>query len=338
VRAGERNGLTDVEGLRVGHAVVNGPGARSGTTVVLTPPGGAVAGVDVRGAAPGTRETDLLDPVATVQRVHAVTLSGGSAFGLDAASGVMARLERDGEGFPVPGAVVPIVPAAVVFDLGRGGDPRVRPTAATGTAAYDDAHAGPVVQGSVGAGTGAVSGGLRGGIGSASAVLAEGSAAGTTIAALVVLNSAGAAADPATGEVYGARHGLPGEFAAGVAPALAPPERLAALYAGHVNPLGTATTLVVVGTDAALDKVGCTRLATMAHDGLARSISPVHTIRDGDCAFALATGTRAAPDVAGVFALQAAAAEVTARAVAHALLAAEPAPDRPSYSSLLVGP
>lgn len=109
------------------------------------------------------------------------------------------------------------------------------------------------------------------------------------------------------------------------------------LYAGHVNPLGTATTLVVVGTDAALDKVGCTRLATMAHDGLARSISPVHTIRDGDCAFALATGTRAVPDAAGVFALQAAAAEVTARAVAHALLAAEAAPDRPSYSSLVEG-
>ncbi|WP_224386981.1 P1 family peptidase [Pseudonocardia sp. ICBG1293] len=332
MRAGERNGLTDVEGLRVGHAAVSGPGARSGTTVVLAPPGGAVAGVDVRGAAPGTRETDLLDPVATVQRVHAVTLSGGSAFGLDAASGVMARLERDGEGFPVPGAVVPIVPAAVVFDLGRGGDPRVRPTAGTGAAAYDDAHAGPVAQGSVGAGTGAVSGGLRGGVGSASAVLAD----GTTVAALVVLNSAGAAADPATGEVYGARHGLPGEFTTGVAPALAPPERLTALYEGHVNPLGTATTLVVVGTDATLDKAGCTRLATMAHDGLARSISPVHTIRDGDCAFALATGTRAVPDVAGVFALQAAAAEVTARAVAHALLAAEPAPDRPSYTSLVV--
>lgn len=115
----------------------------------------------------------------------------------------------------MPGAVVPIVPAAVVFDLGRGGDARVRPTADTGAAAYDDAHAGPVVQGSVGAGTGAVSGGLRGGVGSASAVLTEGSAAGTTVAALVVLNSAGAAADPATGAVYGARHGLPGEFTVG---------------------------------------------------------------------------------------------------------------------------
>ncbi|MEJ8280525.1 P1 family peptidase [Pseudonocardia spirodelae] len=334
MRAGERNGLTDVVGLRVGHASLSGPGARSGTTVVLAPPGGAVAGVDVRGAAPGTRETDLLAPTATVQRVHAVTLSGGSAYGLDAASGVMARLERDGEGFPVPGAVVPIVPAAVVFDLGRGGDPRARPTAETGAAAYDDARspagAGPVAQGSVGAGTGAVSGGLRGGIGSASAVL-DG---GTVVAALVVLNSAGTAADLRTGEVHGARHGLAGEFdGAGTAP----PDRLAELYAAHVNPLGTATTLVVVATDAALDKAGCTRLATMAHDGLARAISPVHTIRDGDCAFALSTGTAPAPDTAVLVALQAAAADVTARAVAHALLAAREAPDRPSYRSLVGG-
>ncbi|ALE72033.1 hydrolase [Pseudonocardia sp. EC080610-09] len=329
MRAGTGNGLTDVTGLRVGHAALTGPGARSGSTVVLAPPGGAVAGADVRGAAPGTRETDLLLPTATVQRVHAITLSGGSAFGLDAASGVMARLERDGEGFPVPGAVVPIVPAAVVFDLGRGGDPAARPTAETGAAAYDAAHDGPVGQGSVGAGTGAVAGGLRGGIGTASAVLGS----GATVAALVVLNSAGTAVDPATGVPFGARYGLPGEFPGAPAPA----DRVAELYEGHVNPLGTATTLVVLATDAALDKPGCTRLATMAHDGLARSIHPVHTLRDGDCAFGLATGTGPAPDVAGTFELQAAAADVTARAVVHALLAAEAAPDRPSYSSLVAG-
>ncbi|ANY07208.1 P1 family peptidase [Pseudonocardia sp. HH130630-07] len=332
VRAGTGNGLTDVAGLRVGHATLSGPGARTGTTVVLAPPGGAVAGADVRGAAPGTRETDLLAPTATVQRVHAITLSGGSAYGLDAASGVMARLERDGEGFAVPGAVVPIVPAAVVFDIGRGGDPSVRPTAETEAAAYDAAHGGPVEQGSVGAGTGAVSGGLRGGIGTASAVLAD----GTTVAALVVLNSAGTAVDPVTGEVPGARHGLPGEFG-GPGATTAPAERVAELYAGHLNPLGTATTLVVLATDATQDKAGCTRLATMAHDGLARSISPVHTIRDGDCAFAMATGTGPAPGPAEVFAMQAAAAEVTARAVAHALLAATAAPDRPSFGSLVAG-
>jgi len=300
--------------------------------VVLAPPGGAVAGVDVRGAAPGTRETDLLAPTATVQRVHAITLSGGSAFGLDAASGVMARLERDGEGFPVPGAVVPIVPAAVVFDLGRGGDPAARPTAATGAAAYDAAHDGPVPRGSVGAGTGAVSGGLRGGIGTASAVLGT----GATVAALVVLNSAGSGVDPRTGELLGARSGLPGEFPADL-PAPAARARIAELYAAHAPSPGTATTLVVVATDATLDKAGCTRLATTAHDGLARAIHPVHTIRDGDCAFALATGTGPAPDPDATYLLQAVAADVTARAVAHALLAADAAPDRPSYGSLLTG-
>lgn len=333
MRAGERNGLTDVTGVRVGHARVRGPGARSGSTVVLAPPGGAVAGVDVRGAAPGTRETDLLDPQATVPRVHAITLSGGSAFGLDAASGVMARLERAGEGFPVPGAVVPIVPAAVVFDLGRGGDVRARPDAGTGAAAYDDAHAGPVVQGAVGAGTGAVAGGLRGGIGSASAV-PEGT--GPTVAALVVLNAAGSAVDPRTGEVLGARYGLAGEFG-DPAPDAAARDRLAAVRDRHTRALGTATTLVVVATDASLDKPGCARLATLAHDGLARAICPVHTLMDGDTAFGLATGTGPAPDPATLHALQAAVAEVTARAVAHALLAAEPAADTPSYRSVVAG-
>lgn len=337
MRAGQRNGLTDVAGLRVGHAAVTGAGARSGSTVVLAPPGGAVAGADVRGAAPGTRETDLLDPQATVQRVHAITLSGGSAFGLDAASGVMYRLERDGAGFPVAGAVVPIVPAAVVFDLGRGGDVRARPDAGTGAAAYDDAHDGSVAQGSVGAGTGAVAGGLRGGIGSASAVLdRSGSAApgGPTVAALVVLNAAGSAVDPRTGEVLGTRSGLPGEFG-DAPPDTAARERLAAAHAAHTRAVGAATTLVLVATDASLDKAGSARLAALAHDGLARAISPVHTLMDGDAAFGLATGTGPAPDPGTLYALQAAVAEVTARAVAHALLAAEPAPDVPSYRSLL---
>ena len=201
--------LTDVAGLRVGHARV--PGALSGTTVVLAPPEGAVAGVDVRGAAPGTRETDLLDPRNTVQRVHAVVLSGGSAFGLAAADGVMARLAAAGVGFAVPGAVVPIVPAAVLFDLGRGGpadDPVLRPTAATGAAAVDAAADGPVTQGVVGAGTGALIGGLKGGIGTASAVLDD----GTTVAALAAVNAAGSAVDLATGGLHGVRLGFPDEF------------------------------------------------------------------------------------------------------------------------------
>ncbi|HVL85738.1 MAG TPA: P1 family peptidase, partial [Pseudonocardia sp.] len=172
MRAGPENALTDVAGLRVGHAEV--PGGLSGTTVVLAPPGGAVGGVDVRGAAPGTRETDLLDPRNTVPRVHAVVLTGGSAYGLAAVDGVMAWLEERDVGFPVPGGVVPIVPAAVLFDLGRSGSFTARPDASTGAAACAAAVAGPVARGGVGAGTGALAGGLRGGVGTASAVLDDG--------------------------------------------------------------------------------------------------------------------------------------------------------------------
>jgi L-aminopeptidase/D-esterase-like protein len=317
VRPGPRNALTDVAGLRVGHAQV--PGALSGTTVVLAPVEGAVAGVDVRGAAPGTRETDLLDPRNTVQRVHAIVLSGGSAFGLAAADGVMARLAAMGVGLPVPGAVVPIVPAAVLFDLGRGGpagDPALRPTAATGAAAVDSATDGPVMQGVVGAGTGARVGGLKGGIGTASAVLDD----GTTVAALAAVNAAGSAVDPASGALLGARLGLPGEFAVPDVGAAA--QAALRAVAKSVRPrLGTATTLAVVATDATLDKAGCARLAAMGHDGLARALAPVHTAVDGDAVFGLATCARPVLDVAGLVALQAAAADTVSRAVVHAVLA-----------------
>jgi L-aminopeptidase/D-esterase-like protein len=308
MRPGPHNALTDVPGLRVGHAQVEG--GLSGTTVVLAPAGGAVAGVDVRGAAPGTRETDLLRPDATVQRVHAIVLSGGSAYGLAAADGVMARLEAAGVGFPVPGGVVPIVPAAVVFDLGRGGVFGARPTAATGEAAFAAATDGPVTQGVVGAGTGAVVGGRKGGVGTASAVL-DG---GATVAALVVLNAVGSALDLATGLPHGLRAELDGEFGP-VAPAVpTPPPAMAP---------GTATTLAVVGTDVTLDKAGAARLATMGHDGLARAIVPVHTAMDGDTIFGLATCARPVPSREELFALQAAAAGVVTRAVVHAVLAAE---------------
>lgn len=315
MRPGSKNALTDVAGIRVGHATV--PSGLSGTTVVVAPPGGAVAGVDVRGAAPGTRETDLLDPVNTVQRVDAVVLSGGSAYGLAAIDGVVRRLEAAGAGFPVPGGVVPIVPGAVVFDLGRGGRFDLRPDATTGAAAYDAATDGPVAQGNVGAGTGAVAGGLKGGVGTASTVLDD----GCVVAALVVVNAIGSGVDPRTGELRGCRYGFPGEFA--------PPEvsdagrrALRAVVPPTPAP-GVATTLAVVATDATLDKAGCTRLASMGHDGLARALSPVHTAMDGDTVFGLATGTRGVLDHAGTYALQAAAADVVTRAVAHALLAAE---------------
>lgn len=306
--AGPHNALTDVTGLRVGHAAVEN--GLSGTTVVLAPPGGAVAGVDVRGAAPGTRETDLLAPGNSVQRVHAIVLSGGSAYGLAAADGVMGRLEAAGIGFEVPGGVVPIVPAAVVFDLGRGWSFADRPDAATGAAAYDAARDGPVAQGVVGAGTGALVGGIKGGIGTASTALADGS----VVAALVVLNAAGSAVAPGSGLPYGLRAGLPGEFGE-VAPRPADPL--------PEPTLGTATTLAVVATDVTLDKAGAGRLATMGHDGLARAISPIHTIMDGDTVFGLSTAVRPAPEPPGLFALHAAAADVVTRAVVHALLAAE---------------
>lgn len=326
---GAHDALTDVPGLRVGHA--DADGGLSGTTVVLAPPDGAVAGVDVRGAAPGTRETDLLHPGATVQRVHAVVLSGGSAYGLATAHGVMAWLEERGTGFAVPGGVVPIVPAAVVFDLGRGGSFTARPDAATGRAAAEAASDGPVAEGVVGAGRGATAGGLKGGTGTASTVLAG----GAVVAALAVVNAAGSPVDAETGLLLGAR-ALHDRDAP---PTVTPAGRgaLAALPA-VVPALGTATTLAVVATDLALDKAGCARLATMGHDGLARALSPVHTVLDGDVVFGLSTAARPAPDLPGLLALHAAAADVVTRAVARGVLAAAttttPAGTWPGYRDL----
>ena len=319
--------LTDVAGLRVGHLTRIGHGWLSGTTVVLAPEGGATAGVDVRGGGPGTRETDLLDPRATVERVHALVLTGGSAYGLAAAAGVTDRLGRAGVGLPVggPGAVVPIVPAAVVFDLGRGGDFAARPDPELGAQAYEVAAGaggeGPVALGCVGAGTGAVTGGLKGGIGSASAVLPGGG----TVAALAVVNAAGSAVDPGSGELYGARFGLPGEFplrrpaAAELRSARGAAE--GALRPGRLPP-PLATTLGVLATDATLTKAQCARVAAMGHDGMARAIRPVHTPFDGDTVFTLATGARPALDPERFYALLIAAGDCFTRAVVHAMLAA----------------
>lgn len=329
---GPRNDVTDVEGVCVGHHTV--PSGLSGVTV-LVPPSGTTGGVDVRGAAPGTRETDLLDPVNLVSTVDAVVLAGGSAFGLAAADGVMTALEADGRGWPVTSGVVPIVPAAVVFDLGRGGDGSAptRPTAADGRAAYEARSADPVRLGSVGAGAGAVCGGLRGGVGSASAVLPS----GATVAALVVANPAGSVLDPATGELYAARHALPeddlqvGEVDEKVLTAYREiqRERRAALE------IGTATTLAIVVTDLALTKAECTRLATVGHDGLARAIDPVHTMFDGDTVFGLATGSRGEPTPLQSYDLLEAAATCVARAIGRAVRAAHPAGPAPTIGELL---
>lgn len=329
LRPGPTNSLHDVARLRVGHAHRLGEGWLTGTTCVLAGGEGAIAGVDVRGGGPGTRETDALDPRNLVERVHAVVLTGGSAYGLDAAGGVMHRLETAGVGLPMGGGVVPIVPAAVLYDLGRGGDFAARPDAAMGAAAHDDATeiepGEPVVQGNIGAGTGAKVGGLKGSVGSASAVLPD----GTTVAALAVVNALGSAVDPRTGELYAARFALEGEFPP-MRPAdadeLAAAERLAkdrAEQVGSPTPYAMATTIGVVATDATLTKPQCQKLAGIAHDGLARAVRPVHTMFDGDTVFGLSTATRDPLDLFGVHALLDAAGDCFTRAVGQAVLAAE---------------
>lgn len=312
--------LTDVDGLAVGHYTL--ADAPTGCTVVLCPDG-AVAGVDVRGAAPGTRETDLLAPTAAAGFVHALLLTGGSAFGLDAAGGVMHWLEARGHGFPVGPARVPIVPAAVIFDLWL--RPARRPDAAAGHAACEAAAATPCAQGSVGAGAGATVGKLfgigramKGGLGCASL-----RAGGITVAALVVVNALGDVVDAGGRLLAGARS----------ADGSALQDSVATLLAGEpgvIPPTGSATTIGVVATDAALTKPGAGRLATVAHDGLAQRIRPVHTLHDGDTLFALATG-RAGPPPSPA-ALHAMAAEAVARAVEAAVRAATPLPGFPALS------
>jgi putative pantetheine hydrolase len=321
MRPGPLNAVTDVAGVRVGHATRDEPGWLTGVTVVVPPPG-TVGGVDVRGGGPGTRETDLLDPRALVDVVDAVVLSGGSAFGLAAADGVAHSVFRVGGGWPVgpqPRERVPIVPAAILFDLGRGGDWLHHPARADGARAFRAAAGGPVAQGSVGAGTGARAGGLRGGVGSASAVLES----GCTVGALVVVNAAGSPV-AADGSLLAARWGLAGEF--GDLPPT-DPGKVADHWAARAAEAaelraGTATTLVVVSTDARLSKAGCQKLAGVSHDGLARAVSPVHTAFDGDTVFALATGTTPEPEGLDLLELQDAAAGCVTRAVGHAMLAA----------------
>ncbi|MGW1796987.1 P1 family peptidase [Streptomyces sp. NPDC001984] len=333
--------LTDVAGLRVGHATRTGDGWLTGTTVVLAPEGGAVAAVDVRGGGPGTKETDALDPRNLVRKVEAIVLTGGSAYGLDSASGVMAWLEERGRGVRVgtdPAHVVPVVPAACVFDLGRGGDFRARPDAAMGRAAIEAAAASAlgagVREGCVGAGTGAVVGPLKGGVGTASTVLDS----GITVAALVVANAAGSAMDPETGVLYGelfqGRVKYP-EAHVHEAARLRLAEAAAESAAPPLN-----TTLAVVATDAELSKAQAQKLAGTAHDGIARAVRPVHLLNDGDTVFALATGVRPL-DAERPLALNdvlEAGADVVTRAIVRAVRAAEsveaPGGTWPAYEEL----
>lgn len=334
---GPTNSLVDVAGLRVGHYQRIGDGWLTGTTAVLTEAEGVVAGVDVRGGGPGTRETDLLDPRNLIERIHAITLCGGSAFGLAAADGVMRHRYAEGVGFSmgVPGDVVPIVPAAVIFDLGRGGDFSAFPDASFGEAAANAATTEPPTLGNVGAGTGAKAGGFKGGIGSASQLLPDGS----TIAALVVVNSVGSAVDPTTGEFLAARDllahdvdSLGGTATREPAYPLGSPtldELDDAEREAQRNPIAArggktlATTIGVVATDATLTKSQCARLAGSGHDGMARAIDPIHTMFDGDTLFGLATGRGRPPEPAEFHSMLAASAHVVTRAIIRAVLSAE---------------
>ncbi|WP_156465255.1 P1 family peptidase [Knoellia sp. Soil729] len=324
-RPGPLNAITDVAGLRVGHVTRDEPGWLTGVTVVL-PPAGTVGSVDVRGGAPGTRETDLLDPTRLVDGVDAVVLSGGSAFGLASADGVLRESYADGRGWPVnaedESEVVPIVPAAVILDLGRGGEFEHTPCAEDGARAWATAAGGPVAQGCVGAGTGARAGGLKGGVGTASA-LVDTESGPVVVGAIVVVNAMGSPC-AADGSLYAAGWALADEFAQVPEPDPAAARAYWAALAAAEAELraGTATTIGVVATDATLTKVQCRKLAEVSHDGLARALSPVHTAYDGDTIFTLATGGRDAPGELDQVHLQTAAADCVTRAIGHAMLAA----------------
>ena len=325
-------GLTAVAGIKVGHHTLSE--RPTGCTVILTE-AGAVAGVDVRGGAPGTRETDLLNPTATVQKVHAIVLSGGSAFGLEAATGTVRWLEEKGIGFDVGVAKVPIVPAAIIFDLPVGGKPNVRPDAACGYAAAAAASDAAVAEGNVGAGAGATVGKLGGpdhamksGVGSAAIALPN----GLVVAALVVVNAVGDVIDPATSRVVA---GVRTPDGRGFADARTIVRSGALAGVRPTSRSGENTTIAVVATNATLTKAQATKVAQMAHDGLARAISPAHTPWDGDTIFALATG--AVPGEGDVMAIGPLAAEVMADAIVRAVRSATSIPGYPAARDVAPG-
>lgn len=280
--------LTNVDGVLVGHHQRSGRGWQTGTTAVIVP-NGAVAAVDVRGGGPGTRETDALDARNLVDRIHAICLTGGSAYGLAAADGVMAYLEHRQLGVPVgphPYEVVPVVPTAVIFDLGRGGSFANRPGPAFGERAARSACAGGVRRGAVGAGTGARAGGLQGGVGMASTTLKLGGTV-ITISAIAVVNASGSVIDPTSG--------LPWQSHGFLRKPTGDERRALAIATAPAVPPPLNTTIGIVATDANLSRPETGRLAQSAHDGLARAIRPAHSLMDGDTIFGLATTQRDLP-------------------------------------------
>lgn len=306
---GPKNAITDVPGIEVGHyTATNGTGGMTGTTAIIAR-GGAVGGVTQRGGAPGTRETDILKSEKAAGVAHAVVLTGGSAYGLAAADGVMACLESQGVGTPVLNrTIVPLVPAAVIFDPGRCAPFNFRPDASFGMNACRAATNGPVAMGNVGAGAGARSGGVKGGLGTASAVLPN----GVVVGAIVAVNSSGRTFDATTGQFFAGY--IAGNADMTLASALAAPEELSEEFL-------RATTIAVVATNATLTKAQTNKIAQMADDGMARAMRIAHGTGDGDTVFALATGT-----VAGTPNLNqigGAAADVLSRAIVRAIMAAQ---------------
>ena len=329
-----RNLITDVAGLRVGNA--QDDHIKTGSTVLV---GDApfVASVHVMGGAPGTKETDLLAPDKTVEAVDALVLSGGSAFGLDACSGVMDGLRAMGRGFAVGSMNIPIVPGAIVFDLINGGDKDwdENPYRALGRQALDAADTDFEI-GSVGAGTGAMAAMQKGGLGSASLTLPD----GTTVGALVVVNALGSVTTPGDTHFWAAPFEVDGEFgdtgpdqsAGHIAPQPSRKERAMMLQATE----GANTTIAIVATDAPLTKTQCHRLAVTAHDGMARAIVPAHTPLDGDLVFGVSTGTGDAVGMDPFRAIAAAASVCLSRAIARGVYAATPAPNDllPTYQDM----
>lgn len=323
-RTGPTNSILDVAGLTVGHAHHRRLG--SGVSVVIADRP-SIAAVHVMGGAPGTRDTDLLAPEETVERVDALVLSGGSAFGLDAASGVQAWLRARGRGFAVGGVLVPIVPAAILFDLTNGGDKnwgRHPPYRDLGWAAAEDADDTPFPLGTIGAGYGCTTADLIGGLGTASQLTPS----GHTVAAMVAVNAVGSAVIGDTGHFWAAAHEIADEFGGLGQPYPWPRDALEPKLKGAVPQTGTATTIAVIATDAVLTKPQAKRLAIQAHDGFARALWPTHTALDGDLVFALATGERPLDDepLADLVGLSVAATDVMARAIARGVHAARPKP------------
>jgi len=324
IRPGPRNSITDVPGIRVGNAEL--AALTTGVTAVI-PDRPAVAAVDVRGGGPGTRETEALALDSTVQHVHGIALSGGSAFGLDAAGGVMDWLRRRRRGFAIREAVVPIVPAAIIFDLATGGpkDWDRPPWWDLGHAAAE-AAAEDFALGNAGAGLGAKAGRLKGGLGTASAM-----ADGITVGALAVANPMGSTVIPGTWTFWAWPFEMNGEFG-GQTPPAGPPADLDFDFA---TPAGANTTLVVIATDAALTRAQAQRVTLLAHDGFARAIRPVHSPLDGDTVFVLSVGERELGDpVAGLARLGMVAADCAARAITRGVYEARALAGWPAYRDL----